>query len=118
MLLLNRRTHQALRESGQASGQTYALNGVTEGGESGVPHGDELLAFVAAAVGGSDAELDAARAALIDRIGPHAFVSAASVTAFFNGIVRIADASGIPLDPNECDTEDLQAELGVAAWHG
>ena len=65
---------------------------------SGVEHGNLLLAFAEAIVSNDDAALTQARHAVIDGISPEAMVDAAGVAANFERMVRIADATGIPLD--------------------
>lgn len=65
----------------------------------GVPHAAELLGFAAAAIGSDSVALDRARAAAIAALGPAAMIDAAAVIAGFDGITRIADATGIPLEP-------------------
>ena len=83
-----------------------------DGGGTGVPHGAELLAFAEAVVG--DGDLDAARAAVLERIGPDGFVDAAAVVAGFDATDRIADATGTQLDDYlESGTVELRAELGI-----
>ena len=109
-----------LRESGRTAGRDYTLDGVkgTEGGDGGVPHGRRLLDFAEAVIGGTAAALDRARAGLIAAVEIEGFVDAAGVVASFNSVVRIADATGIPLEPFKRDqTADLRAELGIDDWH-
>lgn len=65
-------------------------------GDVGVPAGAELLAFVNAVELSGD--IDAARAALIDVIGAEATLDAGATIAIFNGLVRVADGTGIRLD--------------------
>ncbi len=110
-----------LRASGELSGETVDLRAVTRGaagdGAVGVPHARELTAFAESLVAGSEEELAAAREALGAAMGPAALVDAAAVAANFQRMVRIADATGIPLDaPLELMTQDLRAELGLAAF--
>jgi len=96
------------------SGEPYSLEGVKSGGASGVTHGDELLAFAALVVG-DDASLDRARQSVVEAMGAAAFVEAAGVAAQFNGTVRVADATGIPVDPGEEEASAaIQAELGIS----
>jgi hypothetical protein len=65
-------------------------------------------------LGQDDAELGAARSALLAAVGSEAFVDAAGVVANFQRMVRIADGTGIPLDaPLELLTQDLREELGI-----
>jgi DNA-binding phage protein len=65
---------------------------------SGVEHGNLLLAFAEAIVSDDDAALTQARHAVLEGISPEAMVDAAGVAANFERMVRIADATGIPLD--------------------
>jgi hypothetical protein len=65
---------------------------------SGVEHGEVLLAFAEAMVGEDDATLARARRAVIEVLSPAAMVDAAGVASNFERMVRIADATGIPLD--------------------
>jgi hypothetical protein len=98
------------------TGDDYSLEGVRHGGVSGVSHGEELLAFAEALMTGDDASLDRARREMLDAMGVAAFVEAAGVAAQFNGIVRIADATGIPVDSVDAEfTKAIQAELGISA---
>jgi hypothetical protein len=97
------------------SGEPYSLEGVKSGGASGVTRGEELLAFAEALVVGDDASLDRARRSLVEAMGAAAFVEAAGVAAQFNGIVRVADATGIPVDPGDEEASAaIQAELGIS----
>jgi hypothetical protein len=65
---------------------------------SGVEHGYLLLAFAEAIVSDDDAALTQARHAVLEGISPEAMVDAAGVASNFERMVRIADATGIPLD--------------------
>jgi hypothetical protein len=76
--------------------------------EMRVPHAAELLAFVEAALSFDPAKIAQTRATVLAAMGEAAMVDAAGVIAGFNGITRIADATGIPL-------EDAKAEQS-AAW--
>ena len=97
------------------SGELYSLEGVKHGGVSGVTHGEELLAFAEALVVGDDASLDRARRSMLEAMGVAAFVEAAGVAAQLAGIVRVADATGIPIDPGDEEfTRAIQAELGIS----
>jgi hypothetical protein len=103
--------------SGEIEGGRYDLHAVTDAeaaDRSGVPHGRELLALAEAVVRGGDRELERAREASRAALGPEAFVEAAAVVANFERMVRIADATGIPLDaPVDAMTASLRAELGI-----
>jgi len=83
----------------------------------GVPHGAILVDFAEAVLGDNDERASRARLALSERLGDAALVDAAAVVAFFNAIDRVADATGIPLDPERIDlTADLRAQLGIDAF--
>jgi len=89
-----------------------------DGGSTSVPDDAELLAFAEAVVGEgvSGADLDAARAALLERVGPEGLVDAAAIVAGFDATDRIADATGTQLDDYlESGTVELRAELGIDA---
>ena len=65
-------------------------------------------------VGGDNDRLTRARAGLSERLGAKGLVDAAAVVGFFNAIDRVADATGIPLDPERLEgTADFRAELGI-----
>ena len=106
--------------SGEIDGARYDLRAVTDAaaaGASGVPHGRELLALAEAVVRGGDAELAAARARAIAALGPHGFVEAAAVASNFERMVRIADATGIPLDtPLDAISASMRTDLGIDAF--
>jgi hypothetical protein len=83
-------------------------------GDGGIAHGGLLVEFAEAVIGGDDERLAEARARLRHSIGAAGLVDAAAVAGFFNAIDRVADATGIPLDPERLDsTADFRAELGI-----
>jgi hypothetical protein len=104
-----------LRASGQLRGADFDLHAVTEtDASSGVPHGEVLTAFAEASVRGSDEERAAARDAIEQALCPEAVVDAAGVVANFERMVRIADATGIPLDkPIAVFSTGMREELGI-----
>lgn len=64
------------------------------------------------ALAGDPACLAAGRAALVGELGQAAMIDAAAVIAGFDGITRIADATGIPLEPPKAEAlADLRAAL-------
>ena len=103
--------------SGELEGEEYDLHGVTAGEAAapvGVPHERELIALAEAVVRGDEAELAEARRAALAALGPESFVAAAAVASNFERMVRIADATGIPLDtPLAVMTAEMRAELGI-----
>lgn len=79
-----------------------------------MPDGDLLLAFTEAVLGSDDKALDDVRIALRHRMGDAALVDVAATVASYNSIVKVADATGIPLDTETADeTADIRAELGI-----
>ena len=66
-------------------------------GDVGVPYSAELLAFTnAVQLGAPDPA--AARSQLHRAVGPDGLLEAAATIAVFNGLVRVADGTGIQLD--------------------
>lgn len=89
-----------------------ALEG--DGGGVGVPHGALLVEFGEAMLRGDEARRSRAREALFAAMGAAALVDAAATVASFNSVVKLADASGIPLEDFKSEsTEGLRAELGL-----
>lgn len=99
------------------SGRPADVRAITDdevAADSGVPHAVELLAFAEAVVGDDERALDQARRRLLDAVGPAAFVDAAGVVGNFQRMVRIADGTGIPLDPPVLAfTEGVRGALGL-----
>ena len=88
-----------LRGSGENQGLDYDLRAVSkEGFSSGVESGELLIEFANAVMSSGSERLDAARAAILERMGAKALVECAAIAANFNQMVRIADATGIPID--------------------
>jgi hypothetical protein len=105
-----------LRASGRTYNQIYNLAAVTgtPEGEGGVPEGEQLVAFAEAVLGEDDAPLARARDALIAALGPPGLVDAAGVVGLFNAIDRVADATGIPLEPEKAAASaDFRAALDL-----
>ena len=108
-----------LRASSKTTGGNADLQAVTGGDASntGVEHGDLLVAFAEAAFAAADehdAELAAARDALLQAAGPEALVDSAAVVGNFQRMVRIADSTGIPLDGQlNVLTAGMREDLGI-----
>jgi hypothetical protein len=105
-----------LRESSQRAGLDADL-GIVRGGASlpdgGIPHGAALRRFAEALVTGSPGLPDA-RSTLSAALGPERTAHAAGVVASFDGINRVADATGIRLDTaSEQRAGDLIASLDL-----
>ena len=91
-----------------------AVNGASET-DAGVEHGADLLAFTEAIMRGEPTTLERER--LRQVLSPESFVDAAALIGAFNVVDRIADATGIPLDPAmEAMSKDVRDELGLSRF--
>ena len=108
-----------LRASSNASGQDVDLTStVGKASADGVHHGDLLLQYAERANRDPSATFN-----LIDEmllaVGPNGLVEAAATIAIFNGLVRSADAIGIPLDDvMMSSTADHREALGINKYTG
>ncbi|MEL7155430.1 MAG: hypothetical protein AAFN30_02400 [Actinomycetota bacterium] len=85
--------------------------------DAGVPAGAALLAFVNAAHG--DGDLPASRQALEAAVGSEGVIEAAATVAAFNGLVRVADGTGIQLDDGVfADSADFREAAGINEFGG
>ncbi len=127
-----------LRESSRALGQEVDVDAVVDGsrsvagGDYGFPAAAELLAFATAAnraanpamVTDADpqtltAGLTRARADLETAVGSAGLLEAAATVAVFNGLVRVADGTGIELDDAMIVvSSDMRDRLGLDAMTG
>ena len=86
--------------------------------ESGVPASEALLSFTEAVIGSSE-ELEVSRESLMGAVGAAGFVEAAGVVAIFSALVRVADATGIPLDESlRAATAESREALGLNSFSG
>ena len=107
-----------LRGSGQHTGDNYDLSAILGDGaaDGGVAAGAALAAYADAFFAGG-VEFAAARARLRVEVGEEALVDAAATLAIFNAVVRIADATGIPLEEAKAEmSADLRGDLGLDDW--
>jgi len=106
-----------LRGSGEHAGETYvAKAAIDPDADSGVPHGRLLLAYAEAAVE-NHGDLPKRRQAVRAALGDAALADAAAVIAIFQAVVKIADATGIPLeDAKATASADFRVELGLDAY--
>ena len=80
---------------------------------SGIPAGAILSHFAEAILTSAD-NLAQARSAVTAALGEAAMIDAAAVVAGFNGITRIADATGIPLEAAKAEeTASWRTTLGI-----
>lgn len=108
-----------LRASSDAVGAEVDLSAAVEdAGDGGVEHGAVLTAFAEAVVRATN-ELDDDRARALKTLGPAKFVEAAATIGIFNGLVRVADSTGIPSDSVTLErTADVRGVLGFNDWGG
>jgi hypothetical protein len=84
----------------------------------GVPDGGLLLAFTTAAHRDGP-ELAVARRNILAAFGSAGLVEACLTVGAFNGLTRVADATGIVLDGGTmAATSDVRAELGLNGMTG
>jgi hypothetical protein len=104
-----------LRASGNFSSRAYDLHAVVDGsGPDGLPAAAALIAFADAAIRRDAASMADRRRTLVAALGPAAMIDAAAVIGGFDGITRIADATGIPLEPAKAgENADFIAALGI-----
>lgn len=107
-----------LRASGEQENIQYDLRSVTSNEiASGVENEAHLRALTEAAITGDWLGLAALRKKTDQAIGLQQTVDTLVVASAFNGITRVADATGIPLDENTADiTEQLREETGIQRY--
>ena len=87
-------------------------------GDVGVPHSAELLAYTNAVQIGMP-DLAAATADLQAAVGTDGLLEAAATIAIFNGLVRVADGTGIQLDGGVLAlSADDRSVLGIDRFAG
>ena len=104
-----------LRASAEQSGRPVDLLAVGDPSvDAGVGGGLELVAFVDALVGRSR-QLDPARAALLDAVGPEVTSAVARTVGNFEMMNRLLDATGVAVPAS---MGDIASELGLPPFHG
>jgi hypothetical protein len=103
-----------LRASGETHDRSYDLAAVIGDGDGSVLHGRLLVGFAEAVLGEDDGALMRARGTLAAALGPAGLVDAAGVVGLFNAIDRVADATGLPLEPEKAAaTAEFRAALDL-----
>ncbi len=105
-----------LRGSGRHTGDDYDLTAMAGAAASsgGVAAGEALARYADAFFEDGRQDFAAARDRLHEEIGGEALVDAAGVLAIFNAVVRIADATGIPLEDEKARlSADFRDALGI-----
>lgn len=79
-----------------------------------MPGGAELLEFAEALIGSDRRRLGAGRETLARRLSPATVTAASAVAGNFSKNDRIANALGIPADPNDlAPTREIRSRLGL-----
>ena len=111
-----------LRVSAKLAGDTVdltALTGATDAKDAGVKHGALLLAFAEAVMSRDSSILATTRNALEQASSASIVIEAAGVAANFQRMVRIADATGIPVDDMTSELgATIREELGLYTFEG
>lgn len=104
-----------LRASSHNENGNYDLSSVTsDEGDPGVPYGQWLRALTEATIRGDWLALAEIRPKAEAAMGQQQTIDALTVAAAFNGITRVADATGIPLDDNTAQTTaDMREAVGI-----
>ena len=104
-----------LRASGEQEGTEYDLIAATNStGDAGVAHASLLRELTEAAIENRWDDLEEVRARATAEMGEQETVDALTVAAAFNGITRVADATGIPLDEHTAATTiELREVAGI-----
>lgn len=107
-----------LRESSRRSGEQIDLSAVADPSrESGLTHAAHLNALVETCIGRRWDRIDAVCDEAERVMGADAVRDALIVAAGFNGITRVADATGIPLDPSTAaNTAAFRRDFSVDAF--
>ena len=108
-----------LRASGQPDQKDYDLNSVTDGHiDPGVDFGHWLRSLTEAAIRNRWDDLATIRDQAGAAMGTQSMVDALVVASGFNGITRVADATGIPLDENTQQmTVDMRESTGIERFN-
>ena len=90
------------------------MTGADAAAGGGVENGAMLNRFATAVLRPDAAELAAARREIADGLGGAALTDTAAVVSLFNAIVRVADATGIPVEDHTAEaTAEFRSAIGV-----
>jgi hypothetical protein len=107
-----------LRASGEREQGDYNVLSVTDDKiDPGVPNGTVIRQITERTISCDWLGLAEYREQANDLIGAQQVVDVCVVAAAFNGITRVADCTGIPLDDNtSASTEQLREQTGIQAF--
>ncbi|MDG1305969.1 MAG: hypothetical protein P8P54_17485 [Pseudomonadales bacterium] len=105
-----------LRASGDRNNESYNLDSVTSEGiaDAGVNNGAFLMEL-AAAVYAQDVDVLAdIRTRGVKLLGERGLAEAMGIASGFNGITKVANGTGLPLDKSTADiTGEMRTETGI-----
>ncbi|MDA7772974.1 hypothetical protein N8993_02145 [Pseudomonadales bacterium] len=105
-----------LRASGDRNNESYNLDSVTSEGiaDAGVKNGAFLMEL-AAAVYAQDVDVLAdIRTRGVKLLGERGLAEAMGIASGFNGITKVANGTGLPLDKSTADiTGEMRTETGI-----
>ena len=106
-----------LRESVKSKDGSFQLASITDGirDDGDIPYASLLAQFAEAVVSRSNENLHESRAKIIRHLGGDAFIDAAATASGFHGVVRIADATGIPYINNY--TSEVISEINIEQFY-
>ena len=106
-----------LRESIKSKDGNFKLNSITEGikDDQDIPYASLLAEFAESIVSRNGNKLSDLRPTIIEHLGGDALIDAAATASGFHGVVRIADATGIPY-LNHMSSE-VRSELNVDKFY-
>lgn len=103
-----------LRASGQHTGDKYDLTAILGSRDDKIPHAALLSAYAEAFYAEDPGVLEKARNALRASVGDAVLVDAAGIVGVYDAVVRIADATGTPLEDYKVEISGgLREELGI-----
>lgn len=105
-----------LRRSGEKTDQAFRLEPITDVGDGtiGVPNEAILLEIADTVYAADPVQLEKAREQGLAVLGAVVLVDAIGVAAAFNGITKIANATGIPLDEStESQTVEMRQKTSI-----
>jgi len=108
-----------LRASALQEDTEVNLNAVTDDSlDVGVPHSDLLRELTETTIRREWEALTEVREKAVSAMGLQETTDALTVAAAFNGITRVADSTGIPLDDaTDAVTADMREETGIQEFH-
>jgi len=105
-----------LRASSEAINGDVKIGQLEDG--ANIEHGSALVRYAESAVR-RDSDLAVSRNRLLELAGSQALIEAAATVSAFEGLNRLADATGIQLDLGLADeSADFRTELGINAYAG